>query len=153
MPSDTTEHSCVTGPSYLVRNWCVKLMVLVPFLSTAFLYWPSHCPLKPSPSRVTNIMLFLLRAMSDMKTCRPYAQRHCFTDVPVERQQNTWNIREASRNMNIMNTTSADVFWVVARLLPDSSQKHTGKRLYEIIYFQIHCTFFSIFLPGFHCNV
>lgn len=63
-----------------------------PFFSPYFLYSPAHTPLKPSPSWVTNIMSFLLRAMSDMKTWRPYAHRHCLTELPQERQQNTWQI-------------------------------------------------------------
>lgn len=67
----------------------VNNFLISPFFSTLFLYSPCHCPLKPSPSCVTNIMLFLLRAMSDMNTWRPYAHLHCLTEPPTERQQNT----------------------------------------------------------------
>lgn len=68
-----------------------------PFFSPYFLYSPAHTPLKPSPSWVTNIMPFLLRAMSDMKTWRPYAHRHCLTELPQECQQNTWQRERGKR--------------------------------------------------------
>lgn len=108
-------NSFINGPAFWVtrhlqtiwNNTLVKLakqhlkaiilLFSVPFLSPAFLHWPSHCPLKPSPSWVTNNMLVLLRAMSDMKTCRPFTQRHCFTAAPVERQQNTYKNKETER--------------------------------------------------------
>lgn len=68
-----------------------------PFFSPYFLYSPAHTPLKPSPSWVTNIKPFLLRAMSNIKTWRAYAQRHCLTELPEERQQNTWQGEEHNR--------------------------------------------------------
>lgn len=91
-----------------------------PFFPPYFLYSPAHTPLKPSPSWVTNIMPFLLRAASAMKTWRPYAHRHCLTELLQDRQQNTWQPRrngggEATRVLvtflHLQGCTWTDLIW------------------------------------------